>query len=183
VLGGDVLQSAVNRLLRDGAIHLPIPNADPDFPIIQYADNTLLIMQANMAQVLALKEVLKVFSESTGLQINYHKSSMIGINVPNNIMAQLAAGFGCQIGTLPFTYLGLSMGTARPTIQDLSPIVHRMERRLTSTSCFLTQGARLQLINSAISSMPLHMLCTIHIPPGIIKQLNRMFGNSGLLGT
>jgi hypothetical protein len=138
VLGGDVLQSAVNRLLRDGTIQLPIPNADSDFPIIQYADDTLLIMQADIDQVLALKEVLKVFSQSTGLQINYHKSSMVGINVADNVMAQLAAGFGCQIGALPFTYLGLSVGTTRPTIQDLSPIVHRMERRLTSTSCFLT---------------------------------------------
>jgi hypothetical protein len=68
---------------------------------------------------------------------------MMGINVPDNTMAQLAAGFGCQIGTPPFTYLGLSVGTTRPSIQDLSPIVHRLERRLTSTSCFLTQGGRL----------------------------------------
>jgi hypothetical protein len=60
--GGDLLQSAVNRLLRDGAINLPVNNADPDFQIIQYEDDTLLIMQAEMTQVLALKENLKVFS-------------------------------------------------------------------------------------------------------------------------
>jgi hypothetical protein len=60
--GGDLLQSAVNRLLRDGAINLPVNNADPDIQIIQYEDDTLLIMQAEMTQVLALKENLKVFS-------------------------------------------------------------------------------------------------------------------------
>jgi hypothetical protein len=60
--GGDLLQSAVNRLLRDVTINLPVNNADPDFQIIQYEDDTLLIMQAEMTQVLALKENLKVFS-------------------------------------------------------------------------------------------------------------------------
>jgi hypothetical protein len=60
--GGDLLQSAVNRLLRDVTINLPVNNADPYFQIIQYEDDTLLIMQAEMTQVLALKENLKVFS-------------------------------------------------------------------------------------------------------------------------
>jgi hypothetical protein len=174
VLGGDLLQSAVNNLLREGGLQLPIYTGDPEFPIIQYADDTLLILPANMSQIMALKQVLEVFSQSTGLSINYHKSSMMPINVDDTTLRELAKGFGCQIGTLPFTYLGLSVGTSRPSIQDLTPVVHRLERRLTATSSFLSQGARLQLILSAISSMPLHLLCTIHIPPGILKQFNRI---------
>jgi hypothetical protein len=174
VLGGDFLQSAVNDLLRVGGLQLPIQTSDDDFPIIQYADDTLLIMPADLDQVLALKAVLQVYSDSTGLHINYHKSSMMAINVEENVMTQLAQGFGCQIGTLPFTYLGLFVGTTRPSIQDLSPVVHRLERKLTATSCFLSQGARLQLILSALSSMPLHLLCTVYVPPGINKQFNRI---------
>jgi hypothetical protein len=174
VFGGDLLQSAVNHLLAASLIHLPIETGDADFPIIQYADDTLLIMPADLEQVIALKEVLKVYSDSTGLHINYHKSSMMAINVDDEVMQQLANGFGCQIGTLPFTYLGLAVGTTKPMIQDLTPVVHRLERRLTATSCFLSQGARLQLIVSAISSLPLHMLCTVRIPPGILKKFNRI---------
>jgi hypothetical protein len=99
---------------------------------------------------------------------------MMPINVDDNTLRQLAAGFGCQIGMLTFTYLALSVGTSRPSIQDFTPVVHRLERRLTSTSSFLSQGARLQLILSTISSMPLHLLCIIHIPPRILKQFNRI---------
>jgi hypothetical protein len=99
---------------------------------------------------------------------------MMAINVENERMEALAQGFGCQIGTLPFPYLGLAVGTTRPSIQDLTPVVHRLERRLMATSSFLSQGARLQLITSAISSMPIHMLCTMHIPPGITKQFDRI---------
>jgi hypothetical protein len=34
VLGGDLLQSAINNLLREGGLQLPIHTGDPDFPII-----------------------------------------------------------------------------------------------------------------------------------------------------
>ena len=97
-------------------------------------------MPAEVQQVLRLKEALKSFSQSTGLDINYNKSSMIPINLDEVSMVEMATAFGCQVGKLPFTYLGLPMGTTRPKIVDLLPLVDCMERRLTASSCFLTQG-------------------------------------------
>jgi hypothetical protein len=44
VLGGDLLQYAVNVMLAAGDIKLLIITVDPNFPIIQHADDTLLIM-------------------------------------------------------------------------------------------------------------------------------------------
>jgi hypothetical protein len=129
-------------------------------------------MPADVDQVLAMKDLLQKFTLSTGLQVNYQKSSLIPINVPDNVTSELAQAFGCQVGSLPFTYLGLPLGTARPKIQDLMPIVTRLERRLCSTSSFLSQGARLQLVNSALASMPIYFLCSLQLPPGIIKQLD-----------
>jgi hypothetical protein len=71
--------------------------------------------------------------------------------------------------------LGLPLGTTKTTIAELSPLVCRLERKLTARSSFLiSQGARLQLINSALASMPLHFLCTLQLPPGLTKQLDRI---------
>ena len=55
VLGSELLQVVVNELLQHGHIHLPIVTNDSDFPIIQYADDTLLIMHADLDQVIAMK--------------------------------------------------------------------------------------------------------------------------------
>jgi hypothetical protein len=57
---------------------------------------------------------------------------------------------------MPFTYLGLSMGTTKPSIKDLTPLIDRIERRLsaTATSSFLSYGDRLVLINSFMPSLP-----------------------------
>jgi hypothetical protein len=41
--------------------------------IIQYADDTLLIMEACPLQLIALKGILNSFAESTGLKVSYEK--------------------------------------------------------------------------------------------------------------
>ena len=108
--------------------------------------------------------MLYSFSEATGLHINFHKSSMYPINVIDQDAIDLAAFFGCKLGKMPFTYLGLPVGTTRPKIVDLLPLVDCMERRLTASSWFLPQGSRLQLVNSVISSLPIFFLCSLSIP-------------------
>jgi hypothetical protein len=88
--------------------------------------------------MVALKALLNTFAESTGLRVNYHKSNIYLINVMPERTEQLANTFGCQIGTFPFPYLGLPMGLTKPRVEDFLPLVQRIERRLSSTSNFLT---------------------------------------------
>jgi hypothetical protein len=64
VLGSDLLQDVVNDLLSQGALSLPLQTGDTDFPIIQYADDTLLVLPAEMDQLLALKQMLLDFASS-----------------------------------------------------------------------------------------------------------------------
>jgi hypothetical protein len=45
------------------------------------------------------------------LKVNYRKSQMVPINVALERMELLAHTFGCEIRVMPFTYLGLPMGT------------------------------------------------------------------------
>lgn len=65
-----------------GLLRLPIPiNSSFDFPIIQYVDDTLVIMEGDPNQLIFLKSVLNTFVESTGLKVNYRKSMMLPINI------------------------------------------------------------------------------------------------------
>jgi len=112
----------------------PIPQREEQFPIIQYADDTLLIMQAEAQQLFFLKALLNSFADSTVLKVNYRKYQMISINVDDCKMQRLAGTFGCTIGKMPFTYLGLPMGTTKPRMEDLTPLMDRVERRLSACS-------------------------------------------------
>ena len=95
MLAAELLQFVINDAMDQGLLVQPIPYFSNDYPVVQYADDTILIMQADMTQVLHLKNILSLFSDSTGLQVNYHKSSMVPINVPLNKMQDLANAFGC----------------------------------------------------------------------------------------
>jgi hypothetical protein len=75
---------------------------------------------------------------------------------------------------MPFTYLGLPLGTTKPRIIDLMPLACWLDRRLACSSCFLSQGDRLQLINSALASMPLHFLCSLQLQVGFTNQMDRI---------
>jgi hypothetical protein len=84
-----------------------------DFPIIQYGDDTLIIMPAEPDQLVNLQSILSDFASSTGLKVNFSKSSLIPINVDPTKATLLAATVGCIVGSMPFTYLGLPVGTTR----------------------------------------------------------------------
>jgi hypothetical protein len=127
VEGADLLQSMVNYFVQEGLLIPPLPIPNTDFPIVQYADDTLLILQACPAQLIALKDLLQTFGTATGLKVNYSKSCLMPVNITDERLQFLAHTFGCAVGTLPFTYLGLPLGTSKPSVQDLSPIVDQIE--------------------------------------------------------
>jgi hypothetical protein len=84
----------------------------------------------------------------------------------------LASSFGCSVGKLPFTYLGLPLGITKPTIQDLSPLVGLVERRLNAIAHFLSYGGRLEFICSVLSSLPSFYMCSLKLQKSIIDIVN-----------
>jgi hypothetical protein len=87
-------------------------------------------------------------------------------------VTHLANTFGCQVGEMPFTYLGLPLGTTKPPISEFAPLITKMERRLTGISKFLSYNGRLILVNSVFLALPTFYMCTLKLPPGIIKQID-----------
>lgn len=170
VLGADLLQTILNTAKALGVIKLPIPQGEgQDFSIVQYADDTLLIMKACPRQLLALKALLNTFATSTGLKVNHAKSIIVPINVSPERMDILANIVGCKVGQLPFTYLGLPLGITKPRVDDFIPLVQRIERRLISTSIFLSHAGKLEMVKTVMSSLPTFYMCTLKIPLTIVK--------------
>jgi hypothetical protein len=82
--------------------------------------------------------------------------------------AQKMAGvFGCMIQEMPFTYLGLPMGTTKPKIEHYAPVMNTVGRQLTSISSMLTLPGRLQLVNTVISSSLIYTMCSVSVPVAI----------------
>jgi hypothetical protein len=82
VLAVDFLQTIINRAKEMSLLTLLIDaRYSTDFSIIQYTDDTLLILKACPQQLFVLKVILNTFAESTRLRVNYAKSSIYPINI------------------------------------------------------------------------------------------------------
>jgi hypothetical protein len=88
-------------------------------------------------------------------------------------MQVMASTFGCQIGTFPFTYLGLPMGTTKPRVEDYTPLMDKIERRLTACSSLLSYSGRLQMVNSVLTATATYTMCTLKLPKGVIDNIDR----------
>ena len=144
-----------------------------EFPIIQYADDTLLIMPAEERQLSHIKSLLHFFTEYTGLKVNYHKSFLVPINVPDDRIQRLLNTLNYQLGSFPFTYLGLPMCNGKPKLENFLPIVQTIDRRLSGCSTMISADGRLILIKAIFSALPTFFMCSLMLPAGIIQQINK----------
>jgi hypothetical protein len=74
---------------------------------------------------------------------------------------------------MPFTYMGLSMGTSKPRVEHFTPLMDRAERQLTSISSMLTYAGKLQLINSVLSSLSTYTICSVSVSIVVLEYYDR----------
>lgn len=78
VLVADVLQQLCISEFRRGNLKHPLA-VDSCFPVLQYADDTLLLIQGNVEQARIVEGILELLSQYTGLQINFNKRTFVPI--------------------------------------------------------------------------------------------------------
>jgi hypothetical protein len=76
---------------------------------LNFADDTLIFLQADYKMIEDLKYLLLGFEELSGLKINYSKSSLVPLNVTNQDGIDYANFLGCELSNLPITYLGIPL--------------------------------------------------------------------------
>jgi hypothetical protein len=119
VLAADFLHNVFNNARVNNLLSLPLPlTHDLDFPILQYTDDTLIFMKGDVTELIHLKEILSNFAKASSLNVNYEKFVIVPINISKERLYMLATSFGCPIGSLSFTYLGLPMSLSKPFVAN-----------------------------------------------------------------
>jgi hypothetical protein len=70
-------------------------------------------------------------------------------------------------------YLELTLSMKELTVQDCLSLEDRVEKRLVGISLLLSEGGKLQMVNSVLSSPTTFYLCSIKVPITIIKQIDK----------
>jgi hypothetical protein len=96
VAAAELLQIVVNNAWQEGHIHLPMDNCyGQKYPILQFADDTLLMGAKSWANVRALRAVLGLFEVMSDLKVNFHKSMLVGVNISDFLLYE--AGLLCAV--------------------------------------------------------------------------------------
>ena len=109
----------------------------------------------------------------SGLKINFHKSEIYCFGKANDDINEYRRIFGCEAGSLPIKYLGITIHYRRLLNKEWKPIEDRFECKLGSwIGKMLSYGDRLVLINSVLTSLPMFLLSFFEIPKGVLKRLD-----------
>jgi hypothetical protein len=77
----------------------------------------------------------------------------------------------------PFTYLGLPLGTNRPSFNDLVHMVSILDKRFSCISSLMSYTRRLTLLNSVISTLPIYAMCYFEVPTPSLFTLKKVTDN------
>jgi hypothetical protein len=102
-----MLAIMINRAKREGHFSEVVSHlVDDGLSILQYADETIILLDHDLEGAKNLKLLLCAFEPLSGLKINYHKSELFCFGEAKEEYSSI---FGCQVGTYPFKYLGIPM--------------------------------------------------------------------------
>lgn len=142
---------------------------------LQYADDTIIFRPSNLDYLLNVKKTLILFQLASGLQVNFHKSSIHGIHKYDQWLQKAAKALLCKSGGFPMTYLGLPIGGNMARMPLWDPIVKRIEQKLaTWKGRLLSIAGRITLIKASIASLPLYFMSLFPAPKGVIEIINKL---------
>ncbi|GJZ69586.1 RNA-directed DNA polymerase, eukaryota, reverse transcriptase zinc-binding domain protein [Tanacetum coccineum] len=139
-----------------------------------YVDDVVFMGQWSNSNIDTIVNVLKCFHRASGLSINMNKSRIMGIEVNDERVENVASRIGCDVLKLPFSYLGMKVGGGgcMSRIQAWNDIVDSMAARLSKWKLkTLSIGGRLTLLKSVLGSMPIYHVSMFKVPMKVIHRM------------
>ena len=81
---------------------------------------------------------------------------------------------GCNVETLPMSYLGMPLGASHNSPSILNPILEKIEQKLAGWKKYLSKGGKLMLLKSTLSSLPTYFLSLFTIPTYVANRIEKL---------
>jgi hypothetical protein len=93
IIVADVLQKLIMQACQQNLLQHLLNESIP-CPVLQYADDTLIytliLIKASLSVAANLKRILLDFTDATGLQINFAKTTFVPLNIPQEMALHIA---------------------------------------------------------------------------------------------
>lgn len=165
----DVLQSVIKQ----ARINIRHPLFDEACLVLQYVDDTLLVLRVDVNDVQHLKLCLDQFAQASGLKINFHKSTVVPMHVPVASVDAMVVVLQCQQGSFPQTYLGLPLSNTKLRLFAFAPMIAKVDKYLAGwKATLLGPAGRVILINAVLDGLPTYAMGALFLPVGVKEALD-----------
>lgn len=172
IMAMDFFARYLQKLTDLGAIRLPFTGMRP---CLLYADDALLFFKPDPNQAQAIRLTLLVFQQVSGLATNLEKSELLTMNTTQENKIATATVLNCRLTELPVIYLGIPLSDKRLPKSAYVDLLHRLSKRLGGWAArFLSIAGRLTLLNSILSSLPIHFMSVLKLPEWVLSKIDKI---------
>ena len=138
----------------------------------QFVDDTMLMGTPTMQEARTINQVLKTFSEASGMEINLTKSKKKIFNTSIPVQRNLSRILQIQKTSLPTKYLGIPISEYAYKYANWEALLNKMKARLSNwTYRALNMARRLILVKTVLQTMPAYMFLALATPKAVYKSI------------
>lgn len=172
IIAMDVLHRLFTNAASDGVLCKMRP-AEIKFQCSLYADDVILFIHPSVEEAMAVKEILEIFGDASGLRTNLAKCSITPIFGGEEILDQIVAILGCQVQPFPVRYLGLPLSTKKIPKAHYQSVVESVACKLPPChGALMARSGRLVWIKSILRSVPIYAMIVENLPPWARKEID-----------
>jgi hypothetical protein len=155
------VKGVLTHLLHEGVTH------------IQYADDTILMVEGDDKSILNMKFILYCFELLSGLKINYHKSEAFIFGYDEREKIEIANKLNCKLGVLPMKYLAIKISNSKLGKVAFAELHEKIEKRIPPwKEKNSSSRGRLILTNSCMSTLPIYTMGFYLLPLGTHSKMD-----------
>jgi hypothetical protein len=140
-----------------------------------YADDVIMFIHPDVVEAAAVKEILRMFGDISGLRTNLAKCSITPIFADNEVLPELQHILGCQLAEFPITYLGLSLSTRKIPKNRVQATVDAVARKLPAChGPLMARSGRLVWIKSVLAAVPIYCMLADGLPPWARHEIDNI---------
>jgi hypothetical protein len=174
IIAMDVLHRLFAKANRDGVLR-PLQLPEIKFQCSIYADDVILFIRPSVHEAAAVKHILHVFGEASGLKTNLSKCSVTTIFGGEDALPEIVNVLGCQVQNFPIRYLGLQLSTKKLPKAHMHSIVEAVARKLPPChGTLMVRSGRLVWIKSVLRAVPIYSMMADSLPPWALEEIDKI---------
>ena len=131
ILAADTLAICTHQLCTWGYLSgFQSSRSQASIPLLQYADDTCFFLRGSVAAAHHVSSMVDIFSDFSGLHLNRAKSTVVGIGLPPEMIAQISEILFTPIASLPISYLGIPLTAGRMRSAEWQLVTAKIDARL-----------------------------------------------------